>query len=179
VIACRTGIFIYMALLLEFVRTVFRPDSRSARVFARCVAITIATGLSVGTYLGDQMGFASGRIWVWLELGGAGTALGWCFLEAAGHYLKVRRRVPLGLTEPVVANRMLLWSWYAGLGVISQTTYMAATAVAGVEGSYPFIFDGIMSASSSFGSMMIWLAFFPPLVYLRWLSRHHAAAGAS
>ncbi|HXV37342.1 MAG TPA: hypothetical protein VEC18_09340, partial [Myxococcota bacterium] len=173
------GIFVSMSFQLQFVRTVFRPDSGWARAFTTIVTLTIATGLFVGTYLGDEMGFASGRMWIWLELGGAVTTLLWCALEAAIHYLKMRRRVPLGLADPVVANRVLLWSCYGGANAVSQATYMVAIAIAGAEGIYPYVLDGIMSTATSIGSILIWLAFFPPLAYLRFLSRKYESEATS
>jgi hypothetical protein len=179
VIGCRTGIFVSMSFQLQFVRRVFRPDSSWARIFTTIVTLTIATGLFVGTYLGDEMGFASGRIWIWLELGGAVTTLLWCALEAGSHYLKMRRRIPLGLADPVVANRVLLWSCYGAANAVSQATYMMAIAIAGAEGVYPYVLDGIMSTATSIGSILIWLAFFPPLAYLRFLSRKYESEAAS
>ncbi len=176
VIGCRTGIFVSNTFLLLFVRTVFRADSNPALAFSGLVALMIATGLSVGVYRGDQMGFQSDHPWIWLELAGTAIAMLWCFSEAAGHYLKMRRRIPLGLADPVVANRVLLWSCYAGAGVVSQSVYMTAVAITGIAGSYPFFFDAIMSAASSTGAIMIWLAFFPPVAYLRWVSRKFTTA---
>jgi hypothetical protein len=177
-IGCRTGIFISNSFLLLFVRAVFRANDKWALVFTGLVVLTTATGLSVGVYLGDQKGFASDRIWIWLELGGSGTALLWCFLEAARHYLKMRRRIPLGLADPVVANRVLLWSCYGGAGLVSQSVEMMGTAIAGATGVYPNYLDAVMSAATSTGAIMLWLAFFPPVGYLRWISRKFTTAAA-
>jgi hypothetical protein len=174
VVGCRTGIFLSNFCLLLFVRTVFRPTSGAALAFALGVGATIATGLSVGVYLGDRMGFASDRIWIWLELGGTEIAMLWCVAESSKHFRRMRKRAALGLSDPVVSNRVLLWCFFAVAGSVSQFFYLLAVAIAGLTGSYPFILDRIMSAATSTGSIMIWLAFFPPPAYLRWVSRTSA-----
>jgi len=174
--ACRAGIVISVFFLLLFIRTVFRPASRWALAFALLVSFVIASGFAVGLYFGDWTGFASDRIWLWLELGGVQVAYVWCFAEAAPYYQKMRRRSEHGLADPVVTNRMLLWVGYAATGFVTELAYMSGIAVAGPEGSYPFLFDAIMIATTTAGALLIVLAFFPPPAYLRWISAGVARA---
>jgi len=110
---CRTGILTSNLFMLLFVRTVFHPTSARALAFALGVSLASFVGLAVGISLGDWGGFASDRIWLWLELGGTATAYAWCCAEAVPYYAKMRKRTAHGLADPIVANRILLWSGYA------------------------------------------------------------------
>jgi len=177
-IGCRVGIALSIVCVLFFVRCVFRPKSRWALALAIGVSLMMATGLTVGVLLGDRMGFASGRIWIWLELSGPEIAMLWCVAEASNHHRAMRKRVAIGLADRVVANRLLLWCYYAAASAVSQFFYMVAVAIAGADGSYPFYLDTIMGIASSTGGILIWLAFFPPPAYLRWVSRAPALRAA-
>jgi hypothetical protein len=92
----------------------------------------------------------------------------WTGVESAIHYGRHRRRLALGLSDPVLANRFLLWAvvsvfsfaslvvpFAVGLGGRAATespTALAVTAVAGLA-----------------CSVTLYLAFLPPAVYRRWL----------
>jgi hypothetical protein len=82
------------------------------------------------------------------------------------YHALLRRRVPLGLADPVVANRVWLWS-FTSLIVVVQYGYSIAL---------PFLsrwFDAAAVAPLVIGSLglsiavFLALAFFPPAAYLR------------
>jgi hypothetical protein len=171
---CRIGILISNLFMLLFIRSVFRPTSRAALAFVVLVSSTSWIGLLVGISLGDLAGFASDRIWIWLELSGTLTTYIWCSAEGAMYYANMRKRARHGLADPVVSNRVLLWSVYAISGAITEMLYMTGVAVGGSEGSYPFIFDAIMIVTTTAGALLILLAFFPPPAYLRWVAGNTA-----
>jgi hypothetical protein len=175
-IACRGGILLSNLCLLLFVRAVFRPSSSLALVFALGVSLTSWIGLTVGIYLGDWSGFAADRIWLWLELTGTLIAYVWCLSEATAYYANMRKRARHGLADPIVTNRVLLWSGYAAAGAVTELVYMVAIAMGAAAGAYPFIFDAIMIATTTAGGMLVVLAFFPPPIYLRWVAGNAALA---
>ncbi len=164
---CRAGIAAGILCLLLFVRTVFRPTSRATLAFALLASAIHLTGLAVGIYLGDWTGFAADRIWLWLELGATQAAYAWCFAEAARYYAQMRKRRMHGLADPIVTNRILLWSGYGACGMLTQALYMIGAAIAGTEGSYPFILDALMIVVTTLGALLIVLAFFPAPAYTR------------
>jgi len=169
-VGCRAGILLSNLCLLLFVRAVFRPTSSFALAFALCVSLISWIGLTVGIYLGDWAGFAADRIWLWLELTGTLIAYVWCFAEAITYFSRMRKRSKHGLADPIVTNRVLLWSGYAVSGAVTELIYMTAIAIGGSQGSYPFIFDAIMIATTTAGALLVILAFFPPPSYLRWVA---------
>jgi hypothetical protein len=175
-VGCRAGILLSNLCLLLFVRAVFRPTSSLALTFALGVSLASWIGLTVGIYLGDWSGFAADRIWLWLELTGTLIAYVWCFAEATAYYANMRKRARHGLANPIVTNRVLLWSGYGMSGAITEMLYMAGVGLAGSDGSYPFIFDAIMIVTTTAGALMVVLAFFPPPAYRRWVAGNPASA---
>ena len=169
-VGCRAGILLSNLCLLLFVRAVFRPTSSLALAFALVVSLTSWIGLTVGIYLGEWSGFAADRIWLWLELTGTLIAYVWCFAEATAYYANMRKRARHGLADPIVTNRVLLWSGYAVSGAVTELVYMVAIAVGASAGAYPFIFDAVMIATTTTGGLLVVLAFFPPPIYLRWVA---------
>lgn len=102
--------------------------------------------------------------WGWLPIG-ITVSYGWASLECGRYYLLMRRRLPLGLADPVVVNRFGLYSvatamavavnlvgwvfWHAGVEMITHP----------VGGALLFVFG-----TSS--SVLMLLAFLPPRSYL-------------
>jgi hypothetical protein len=99
---------------------------------------------------------------LWIGVAFRIAAYAWAVAEAARAWLAARRRCAIGLTDPLTANRMLLWA--IGLGaVLAIWLHEAATlALGGGPGSYLVIAVlGFVCAGA------LWLAFFPPAFYQR------------
>jgi hypothetical protein len=161
-VACRIGIAASAACLLLFTREVFRPRSRRARAWVALAALGMGAGF-VGSGLGgDWGGFGDGG-WIWLENAAQLGAYAWVLVEAASHWRKLRRRLRIGLGDPVVAHRILLWGIYGGSLAISQLLWMLV--VAAFED--PSALDLPMLVAAIGGEAALWLAFFPPEPYLR------------
>jgi hypothetical protein len=103
-----------------------------------------------------------------------------CLLWGAGESLrywsKMRLRLRLGLADPIVANRFLMWAigaFAAGFGTA------IATAVQVVTGKASFEVSWVMASSSLHGlvaAVAIGLAFIPPAGYRRWVRARSEAA---
>ena len=104
-IAIAASVAISSCALLVFARTVFRPEERWALVLAVLLGVTISGVYSFPHLFGEPT--PAIRI-LWSVSRSA--ALLWAFFECARYYGLMRRRVALGLAEPVVANRFLFWS---------------------------------------------------------------------
>jgi hypothetical protein len=97
----------------------------------------------------------------------------WGSLEALRYYAAMRRRLALGLSDPVVTNRFFLWGIAMASGAIVTVTSVYMTLSGMVEpDSWPYLVIGIFSFISPAAQ---WLAFFPPRVYCEWVE--HRAAG--
>ena len=147
--------------LCIFTWRVFRADDR--RGLALFVAIEAILLLGhLGSALTSLEPGTSRLTFQWIGIGGRIATYAWAVAETTREWLAARRRRALGLTEPVVVHRMLLWA--IGLGaVLAIWVHEAATLAGGAgRGSYLVIsLLGFVCAGA------LWLAFFPPAFYQR------------
>ena len=100
--------------------------------------------------------------------------MGWASFEALSHHSRLRRRIALGLADPVAANRLLLWALAA---LFEWMIYLAAaiTILAGRP-------DGFLTGDAALwvsafgvaGASCMWFGFFPPQRYQRWVEERAA-----
>ena len=170
----------FAACLYAFTTLVFRPRSRAAWWLVGMAALVTAVGIA---------GTATTRIAAWEELErqvapqwavlvmtAFVVGLSWTGVEAARYHRALRRRLVLGLADPVVCNRFLLWA-FGSLGAVAGTLVIALTASLGLPiVAHPIPIFGISFAGFSL-SLSWLLALAPPERYLRWV-RTRAAAPA-
>jgi hypothetical protein len=169
------------AALLLFSWSVFRPGEAWARWLAwggtLGLAALWAAGFPAGAYRMEAASF-------FLLMPVFASYL-WVFLESFRYYRLLRRRHALGLADPVLANRFLLFAIWTG-GVYAITLLSVAGAIAQLlAGSFhdggglgdPVIL-GITRVLAVPIAVSIWLTFLAPARYHAWLRRraHPAAA---
>ena len=158
-----------------FTRRVFRPDV----VWSSVVVVLIFLGYGVclaaqlldpglAAYVDNPYG--PWRQVSWISLLGSG----WVGFESLRYHLLLRKRLRLGLADPVVTNRFLLWA----------TGMLAAAVIAGVTLVFGLL--GVRFVGTAIGGLVVgplglvisgsmWLAFLPPRTYVAWLRRHSRA----
>ena len=145
---------------------VFRPAPAWAAALVAGVAglfvvSLVGHGLTVGFSGGtDRGGF------YWAGLLARGGSFAWCASEALLYHRQMRRRRRLGLADPVVANRFLLWA-VASLGLVAAFLTFVAAKLSGVNAatSAPFLATSFTAALVC--GVAMWLAFFAPQAYTR------------
>jgi hypothetical protein len=164
---------------LHFTRRVFRPGRGLPFAYATVSGAAIWTGWLGYVVSGDV---AEGRfegISFWVMTSGMLACNVWVAYEPCRYYAQLRRRVRLGMSEPVVADRMLLW----GIGSIARATLVLAGPL-----SSRYLHTLAESERISAGAMVLvtssllglvtsgtyWLAFQPPRAYLRWVEQRAA-----
>ena len=152
---------------------IYRPAAQwPRRVLAIAVlVIVVACATIFATRDASPGGVREIAIWMGIAVG-IGT-FGWSAGESFALYGQLQKRARIGLVEPAVVNRVLLW----GIGSL------AAFAMSGhgllmriVLG--PAVSDGMRLVSSALGliaAVAMWLAFFPPAAYRRRMARDAAA----
>jgi hypothetical protein len=120
-------------------------------------------------------GVQSALSWAVFTVAAVIVAYAWNTFEAFRYYLNARRQLRLGLVEPVVCNRFLLWSMSTGGWLV-----LAVVATVGLvaSGQNPLRSAGFSLAVGAVGLVNAacnTLCFMPPRWYLDWLSRPRAA----
>jgi hypothetical protein len=93
----------------------------------------------------------------------------WCGFESTRFANALRRRVRLGLADPVVANRVRLW----GAAMIIASLMCAGTLAGqllGVDAMGTTTGLALVGGFGSVAASAIWLAFLPPRSYTRWIA---------
>lgn len=123
----------------------------------------------VGHWLGGTFETAVQHpTWFWVELAGRLASPIWLGIEAFVYWQRMRRRVALGLADPVLCNRFALWALASAFGVVCLLTSVPPLFL---EAGHPLL-DLDMLLFGVFGVLTAasyWLAFFPPAAYRRWL----------
>lgn len=101
----------------------------------------------------------------------------WTGFEALSEYARARRRLALGLSNPLVVNRLLLWGVMAVVGVVNNTV-ASALEWQGLSPMYDPSAALVLAANGlGMGALML-LTFMPPRPYVRFIYRHAAETEA-
>jgi hypothetical protein len=167
VIGCSTFLF--------FNAVVFRPNAVWSMPAAALGSLVLAAGAAavIAAY------FSTSDAVLVAERSRAGTAamlfaLGaghaWTAVEGLRHYRMMRKRLALGLADPVVANRFLLWG-LTGLVSVAWNGVASSYVLAGANvGADPVPVLAI-SVGGLASAIMLVLIFMAPAWYVRWLGR--------
>jgi hypothetical protein len=166
------GITLGCWLMAVFTWRVFRPGETWAAALAVAAGLGLAAGvllraLDEGFLYAEQVN----PVW-YLCITCRTVCFLWSGVEALRYWMGARRRVRLGLTDPVVANRFLLWACWAGAGFFVLAIHIVRALFALSED-----FRMTLTVVGGIGcAVAIWLTFFPPQAYRRFLLRRTAAA---
>ena len=170
-----------LAAALVFQWRVFWPGARWP--------LALVAGFLGAMVVGWGGGLASGALalgryeggWVWLLCAGTLGANLWVGIEPLVYHAKIRKRVRLGLAEPLVADRFLIW----GLGSLARAAMVLLGPVSqlvldrlGAEArlSYASVTLVVASLLGLSASVAYWLTFNPTAAYARWVERRYRAA---
>ena len=162
-----TGISLGAALIGLFSQRGFRPGNRAFRATLAALAGWLALGVygSWILHVAGEGGGAGAWLGHWAPNLGIFAAYGWSSFESLRYYAMMRRRVSLGIADPLVANRFLLW----GLGTLAVSAVTLLHLAVQIFGSYelPSSLLGVVSVLVLAAAIAEWLAFFPPAAYRR------------
>jgi hypothetical protein len=169
-----------VACIFAFTRRVFRPEVgwlRAALAVPFLGLVAGSAGMAASYWEArdslDGM-LAAGRGWSLLANNVANVAFVWTAAESFRYWSLLRKRVPLGLADPLVANRFFLWGLFAA-GTATGNVVNVFLVLSGqrvLEASWAFVATTVVTMAS-IGAL--WLAFHPPQGYVRLV---RARAGA-
>jgi predicted membrane channel-forming protein YqfA (hemolysin III family) len=166
-------------MLVLFTRRVFRPDPRWGAWLVWGTPILLVTGVGGSAWGGDWEGYSISNGWFWLEWVGFSFPFGWAGSEAFIQYRQARRRVRLGLCDPLVCSRYLLWALFGALQACSCLVLLPQYSEYETTSHFTATWDALYGASIIASLVMIWLVFFPPTFYRNWINRFATLADAA
>ena len=156
-------------LVVFFTIRVFRPTSLWARG-----SLFVIAGLFGAVFVNHVVAYGLRPV----ALGGVPApsaqtlltvlCLAWAGLESFLYSLKLRRRRVLGLADPLLVNRVLLWA----VGMFCAATITGVSAAFNILGiafntsTIGILTTGLMGTGCA---ASVWFAFFGPAWYVRWV----------
>lgn len=155
---------------------IYRPDAPWAAAVAAALCAVSLTGCALrvfpGTIPPPDNGASLGYL---LSVAASIGVYGWSTGESLAYYLKLRRRLTLGLADRLTARRFLLWAISGGCALASSAASLLTVLTLGtVLSKVPPAFVAVQLALF-LTSVCLWFAFFPPRFYRRRLSARAAA----
>ncbi len=157
-------------MIALFTRLVFRPGKRWGAWLVWGTAILLVSGVGGSAWGGDWEGFSISNRWFWLEWVGFTLPFGWAGSETFAQYGRARRRVRMGLCDPLVCNRYLLWALFGTLQVCLCLVLIPQYSEFETTNQFTATWDAIYGTIEIASLVMIWLVFFPPAFYQRWIN---------
>ncbi len=153
-----------------FIRSVFRPDARWATGLVAAIVGSIVAGVAGSAWVGDWEGIHPlANPWYWVEFFGGFAPSVWMSVEGFVQYSKMRRRLKIGLCEPMACHRFLLWGAAGVLWMILEAVVTANDFVYALTGKWSLMLDFGVAVFEAAPVVIIWLVFFPPAFYCRWI----------
>jgi hypothetical protein len=156
-------------LLAVFTRRVFRPEGAWAAWMTYGSASLLFAGVGGSVWSGDLEGFSVSSPWFWAEWTGYTVPFAWAGVEAIFQHRRARRRLRLGLCDPLVCNRYLLWGCFGALQVLVNVAVFPQYAEYEQKSAFSATWDALISAGEIASLALILLIFFPTAFYQRWL----------
>jgi hypothetical protein len=161
----------YIGLLIGTWK-IYRPAAQWPRALLG-IASLIVVGACVTIFANRDASPGSVReIAIWTGVAVGISTFAWSAGESFALYGQLQKRARIGLVEPAVVNRVLLW----GVGSLAAVAMSAHGLVLRIL-TGPVVSDEMRLVSSALGmvaAIAIWLAFFPPAFYRRRLARSAA-----
>jgi hypothetical protein len=162
------------ASIVVFTWLVFRPGEGWARWLAMAMVCCIVLHV-LGVLAASMLGFGPLRLeastpFFWLGTAAKSLCFLWACAESLRYFVLSRRRLALGLADPLVTNRFLLWALWSGsaaavlaLRVFSRISHYGPHPDPGL--AQLLVIGQILAGLVCFTA--VWLTFAPPAPYRR------------
>jgi len=162
-----------------FAWRVFRSQQRWAVFAVGLDAVVIAVGLAISAHEGDWEGYTPlSYRGFWFEWVGCTAPFVWLSIESIREYWIARRRIPLGLIDPVVCNRYFLIGLYSALASLTYVIYIPMYIVYELHGAWSGWLDIALGSVETVSVAALWLSFSAPPFYRRWIGASASAASS-
>jgi hypothetical protein len=158
-------------------RCVFRKRERWAKFLVAGIAVFLIAGVGGSVWVGEWEGnYPLSNPWFWLEVSGDAATMIWIAIEGLQNYRKARQRLRLGLCEPLVCNRYLLWGLSGAIWILYDLALIAQYIDFELTQLWSPTLDILVSFLGASAVAVIWFVFFPPTFYRNWIDNFAAVA---
>ncbi len=157
---------------LLFIRSTFRPGCGWATALAIASSLLLIGGAAAAS-LGGGFSNSIDDLAYLIEWTGYTIPSIWMCGEGFVAHSAAQKRVRMGLCEPVVANRYLLFAYFGGCQIAACAADLLWALENSRESASSAFANGLLSATEIASVAALWLVFFPPLAYRRWI-KHRA-----
>jgi len=177
-----------MGCLYVFTWLTFRRGDSWARALVGAVSVVMVAGyVGIGMSGDFALVLVPGAAY-WITWAARTSVFLWLMIESFRYWGMLRRRLRLGLSEPLVANRFLLWgTWSAVMLLMGQVDplarswYVATVAAGGQwdpELGRPIVVMLVTATAGLgiFAMITLYLTFFPTQSFRRWIAARAARA---
>ena len=159
-----------------FTVCVFHPSSPTAQriggtMVAGCLLLWATSGAGGGFDLREGVSLP-GQLNILLRA----AILGWSSAESFRHWARLRKRLRLGLAEPVLTNRFALWGTATGGAAIGNLIAFASAMIDIRALAAGDLLNLTISLIGFIATPCMFLAFSPPKAYRRYLRRREPEA---
>jgi len=157
----------------------FGPTSGWRRAFA-LLGVTVQVGVLVALGVIEDFQPPGGHV-IRLAAISRGIVMMWALAESLHYWRLMRRRQELGLVDPLITNRFALWSCWTG-GLVGAVAVAITARFMRTEITIDFsnAIDSALLLTAvavlSVSVVTLFLAFFPPDAYVRWVRGGQAAS---
>ncbi len=171
-----------IGFVYAFTAVAFRAEDRRSLLFTRAGACLSGLGYfgalrTLLTAPPEASSFDELFVWNALLQTISCVGFGWTGIEGVLQWRKCRLRARVGLADPLVANRFLLWGIYGGISTTLTLIFLAGQLV----GIHTMGSRAVHLATALLGGsagLTLYVAFFPPPGYARWLRAEQAEGGS-
>jgi len=162
-----------------FVWISFRNGTPWAKYLVSAIALGLFAGVAGSIAEGDWEGIQPlTNPWWWVDWGAGFVAMSWVGVEGFIEYPRARQRVRLGLCDPLVCNRFLIWGIVGLIWTSYSLILLYQTVDFETNAFWSSAIDRANGVVETTGVALVWLIFSPPRFYRRWISGDAFAARA-
>lgn len=159
-----------LILIYAFTWQVFRPNERWGQALVVAGGLLMFVGLvtsalALAAAPPDAISTVVSRNGMFIGMAGYCGCFLWSAIEGFVHHRNAQRRMAIGLADPVVVNRFLLWGLFGSAATAINVASFAGNAI-GVDPSTSPLVLVPMGVFGFFASLAMYLAFLPPEAYL-------------
>lgn len=168
---------------VAFTWKTFRADSAWAELLVMSIGAVEAVAVggllyALGAAERATPSFEAARDWTSILRLPMLLGYAWAGVEAWHQLRRARRRDALGLGDPIVTNRFLLWASMSFCALAGSAVSMGLH-LAGKGPLADPLAAGVLALAGAGAGVLLWLAFLPPAWYSRFISQRAARVGAS